>query len=156
MMLHDLLRQVSEILTPETGSFYGYLLHTSDDNGGFLRTRHCWWEKPVKDREIADLDRVLLCFEEIFKEEDSFYVIDFEDLREGEIIAVNELSPNHKTLVKLELYYDSDQDDWVECHIENSRQNGFGYVYLVDLKEKTHTVSGKSYQEYLEDGTVLG
>jgi len=42
MMLHDLLRQVSEILTPETGSFYGYLLHTSDDNGGFLRTRHCW------------------------------------------------------------------------------------------------------------------
>ena len=54
MTLYELIKRVSDIITPETGAFYNYVLYTSDDNGGFLRTRFCWWDKPVKDHELGD------------------------------------------------------------------------------------------------------
>lgn len=38
MTLYELIKQVSQILTPQTDDFYNYVLYTSDDNGGFLRT----------------------------------------------------------------------------------------------------------------------
>ena len=48
MQLYELIRKVSDILTPETDVFY------NDDNGGFLRTRYCWWDRCVKDRSLDD------------------------------------------------------------------------------------------------------
>ncbi|MGN0691926.1 MAG: hypothetical protein ACI4K7_06235, partial [Oscillospiraceae bacterium] len=56
MQLYELIQKVSDILTPETNAFYTYVLHTSDDDGGFLRTRYCWWDKCVKDRVLDDDD----------------------------------------------------------------------------------------------------
>ena len=35
MTLYELLKQISDIITPDDNSFYRYALHTSDDNGGF-------------------------------------------------------------------------------------------------------------------------
>ena len=153
MRLHDLLKQVSAILDPED-DVLNYFLHTFDDNGGFLRTRHCWWEEEVRNKEIPELSKVLVCFEEKFDGDGAFYIVEFEDIVEDETI-LDRMSPFHRTLVKCELFYGSDQDDWIECNIENSRQNGFGFAYLVDLKNRTYTVTGKSYQEYLADGTVM-
>lgn len=54
MTLHELLKVVPDFLTPDSGLLYDYLLYTSDDNGGFLRTRFCWWpERAVTDKELS-------------------------------------------------------------------------------------------------------
>lgn len=152
MKLHDLLKQVSDILDPDDGVF-DYFLHTFDDNGGFLRTRYCWLEQKVKDKEIPELSKVLICFEEEFDADGAFYCIDFDDINDETVL--DRMSQKHKTVVRCELFYDSDQDAWIECNVENSRENGFGFAYLVDLKNRTYTVTGKSCQEYLADGTVM-
>jgi len=34
MTLHELLKVVSDILTPDSGLLYDYMLYISDDNGG--------------------------------------------------------------------------------------------------------------------------
>lgn len=55
MTLYELLKQISNIITPENDVFYRYAIYTSDDNGGFLRTRYCWrLDKPVKDRNLGE------------------------------------------------------------------------------------------------------
>jgi len=123
MTLYKLIRQVSEILTPETNSLYEYLLHTSDDDGGFLRTRWCYWGKPVRDFTVHDMDKVLLCFKHPFHEGDAYYE------RDGEYI---------ETLVKMQLmYYPED----IEANIEWNRQLNYCFVYLIDLKHKTYTMT---------------
>ena len=73
MRLYELLEQVSDILTPQTHSLYEYLLHTSDDNG-FLRTRYCYWDEPVPDHSIPNLEQVLICFRWPYSEGDRLYV----------------------------------------------------------------------------------
>jgi hypothetical protein len=61
MTLHELLKVVSDILTPDSGLLYDYMLYISDDNGGFLRTRFCWWpEREVIDKELSGEKNVIL------------------------------------------------------------------------------------------------
>ncbi len=42
MTRYEFLHRISEILVPEKSEgFFQYLLHSSDDDGDFLRTRYC-------------------------------------------------------------------------------------------------------------------
>ena len=55
MTLYELLQKLSNIITPEDDAFYRYAIYTSDDNGGFLRTRYCWRkDKPIQDKELGN------------------------------------------------------------------------------------------------------
>lgn len=137
MQLHDLLKQVSDILDPD-GGVYDYFLHTFDDNGGFLRTRHQYWDQVVKDKEIPELSRVLICFYEAFDADGVFYRIDFNDVPDGTVF--DRLTPYHKTLVKCQLFYDSDDDDSIQSNLEFSIGNRFEHAYVVDLTNKTYSV----------------
>ncbi len=124
MRLYELLEQVSDILTPQTHSLYDYMIHTSDDNGGFLRTRYCYWEEPVPDRSVADLEKVLICFREPFAEGDSYY----KDRQYGD-------AWQKETLVKMQLFYSSDDD--MESAIEWSLLFPYPEICIVDLQSKT-------------------
>jgi hypothetical protein len=148
MRLHDLLRQVSDILAPGDVGFYNYLLHTSDNNGWFLRTRHQWWDEKVKDKEIPDLKRVLLCFADELDVGGAFYVVEWNDILEDESIldvlddgvtAAN-MSPACKTLVKFELYFDRDDDNYIQTTALLAYENGYKHAYVVDLINKTYSV----------------
>ena len=35
MTLYELLKEISDILTPNDNAFFDYAIYTSDDNGGF-------------------------------------------------------------------------------------------------------------------------
>ena len=121
MTFYELISQISEILTPETNSFYDYLLHSCDDNGGFLRTRWCRWEKALPDFEMEHQEKVLLCFKSLFREGDSYY--------QKDDYAVN-------TLVKLQLFYDNGN---IGSGIEWSRELGYCFACIIDLKNKSYT-----------------
>lgn len=149
MKLHDLLKQVSDILDPDGGVF-NYFLHTFDDNGGFLRTRHQWWEQEVEDKEIPDLRRVLLCFVDELDVDGAFYTIEWVDIVADESIldlntvdgesTMAHMSTACRTLVKLELYYDMDDDDYIQSTALSAYENGYKYAYVVDLTTKTYAV----------------
>ena len=113
MTLYELIARISAILTPETGSFYQYVLHSSDDNGGFLRTRFCLWDRPVPDREIPPLEGALVCFRKPF----------CEDYGEG------------TGRVQLQLFYQNQEDNGF--YASWSKDMGFGVPYLFDLREKS-------------------
>lgn len=127
MRLYELLESVSDVLTPQTHDLYDYMVHTFDDNGGFLRTRYCYWEKPVPDRTVADLKKVLICFREPFAEGDSYY----KDRQYGD-------AWQKETLVKMQLFYSSDDD--IDEAIEWSCLFPYPEAYIVDLKTKTFEV----------------
>lgn len=150
MKLHDLLKQASDIVDPDDGIF-DYFLHTFDDNGGFLRTRHCWWEQVVEDKEIPDLSRVLLCFAEKLDVDGAFYTIEWVDIVEDESIldlntvdgvsTMAHMSTACRTLVKSELYYDMDDDDYIQTTALSAYDQGWRYAYVVDLTNKTYAVN---------------
>ena len=129
MRLYELLEQVSDILTPQTHSLYDYMIHSFDNNGGFLRTRYCYWDRPVSDFRIADLCEVLICFRQAFREGDPYY----ETERYGEHLQFEQKN----TLVKMQLFYGSDDMDG---NIEWSRQMGYPSAYIIDLTDRTYKV----------------
>ena len=118
MTLYDLVRKISDIITPDSGAFYDYVLYTSDDNGGFLRTRYCWWETPVKNFNIRmDIRRVLVTSKSPIEEKD--------------------LLDKDETKVKMQLTYcdpDASADD-----AEWDTELGYCYIYIFDLENNTFT-----------------
>ena len=118
MTLYELIRRVSNIITPETDDFYHYILYTSDDNGGFLRTRYCWWDKPLVDRDLCgEYQKVLVaCQKEI-----SANLINKQDTR-----------------LKLQLHY-----DWLDMTMEDMEwdiEMGYCYIYLFDFVANEFTM----------------
>ncbi|WP_143064502.1 hypothetical protein [Pseudobutyrivibrio sp. C4] len=120
MTLYSLIKQISNIITADTDAFYKYVLYTSDDNGGFLRTRYCWWpDKPVADLELeSGYSKVLVT---------SKTKINPSDL-------LDESSPK----VKLQITY-SDENATLE-EAEWDAQLGYCYVYIFDLVHNTYTL----------------
>lgn len=122
MQLYELIKKVSDILTPETDVFYNYVLHTSDDNGGFLRTRYCWWDRCVKDRSLDDEYKKVLVT--------SVRPIDADTLAE--------LVRNKKSHLRLQFQYwcaDPTVDD-ADVDVEL----GYCYVYIFDLEQGNFTM----------------
>ena len=120
MTLYQLIKELSAILTPEDDAFYDYVLHTSDDNGGFLRTRYCWWEdRPVQDRELGD----------------GFETVLVTAKRPIDTAALHDRS---ETRVKLQITYSERQAD--EAEADWDAQLGYCYVYLFDLKKRMYSM----------------
>lgn len=123
MQLYDLIKKVSLIITPETDDFYNYVLFSSDDNGGFLRTRYCMCEKPLKDRTLrGDYKKVLVASEQI--------------------IDVGKLKCRNGTPVKLQFEYWNTNPTFDDAEFD--LQLGYCYVYLFDLE------AGKYRVEYFD------
>ena len=72
MDLYTLLHKISKIITPNTDYFYEYALHTFDDNYGFLRTRYCWLDNCLKNRNLRKFEyyRVFVSSETLIGEND--------------------------------------------------------------------------------------
>lgn len=115
MTLYEMIEQVSDILTPESKVFYDYVLHTSDDNG-FLRTRYCWLEQTLKNRNLSKkYNVVMVSMNEPFEEEK---------------ITNVKSSP-------LKMQIEAGEPTIVD--IELSKELGYPYIYVFDLESKTYT-----------------
>lgn len=125
MTLFELIKSVSEIITPEQNEYSNYVLYTSDDNGGFLRTRYCWWNKSFKDIKLQDEYKQVLvaCNKEI---------------------NVNDLVNKNDTKLKIQFHYDYLNASFKDA--EWDIQMGYCYIYLFNLNTKTYSME---YRECL-------
>ena len=60
MTLYDALAKANKELTPDSNLFFFYVLKSSDDNGGFLRTCYCEKQHTLKDKEIDDIGYIVV------------------------------------------------------------------------------------------------
>ncbi|MBO5034500.1 MAG: hypothetical protein J6C43_02685 [Oscillospiraceae bacterium] len=128
MTLHGLIRRISDILTPGTHSFYDYVLQTSDDDGGFLRTCFCFKHHALPDREIEDRTKAVVCFMEPFTES---YTDNGRD-----------------TCVKLQLSYGGCRGKNIPAFIRWSWGVGFRVAYVFDLEAGTYEVTDRREATY--------
>lgn len=68
MKLYELIDRVDDAFTPETHKLKEYILNTSDDNGGFLRTCFTRKRTPIKDHKIDELNGTIIGFDLEFDE----------------------------------------------------------------------------------------
>ena len=125
MTLYDLIKRVSLIITPESDAFYEYVLHTSDNNGGFLRTRYCWRDIPVDNIDLGGrhYNKVLVTMEAPFVEEN--------------------LCKCSETLVKMQ--FDFADTDATLNDADWDAELGYNYVYLFDLDNSTYQMIYKEF-----------
>ena len=122
MTLYDLLKRISQILTPEDDAFYRYALYTSDDNGGFLRTRYCRSAQPVADHAVGEgFSRVLVTAKTP--------------------LCRYDLRDRSEPRAKLQITYSVPSADLSDADWD--AQLGYCYVYLIDLQ------SGQFTEAYL-------
>ena len=121
MTLYELLQKLSNIITPEDDAFYRYAIYTSDDNGGFLRTRYCWRkDKPIQDKELGNGFETVL-------------------VTSKHKINTADMNNESNTLVKLQITYSMtnatlEDADW-------DIQLNYCYVYIFDLKKHDYTMT---------------
>lgn len=117
MTLYDLILNVSQIITPDTNAFYHYILYTSDDNGGFLRTRYCWSSLPIADRSFRyDYKKIMVTAKSPLTEE----------------VFVQTPETNAKIQFSYGIMNPSISDaEW-------DAQLGYRHVYIFDLIKKTY------------------
>ncbi len=120
MRLHELIKRLSDIITPKSGKFNEYVLHTSDDNADFLRTRECWSDETVPDKKIQDAYKGVI-------------VTAAEPLEVSGLVKTDDLvNPIHMQIS----YGDT------EARLENAIWDitmGYKYIYIFDLESNTYS-----------------
>lgn len=66
MTIYEVLEILNQHYTPNTHLFSDYVLITSDDNGGFLRTCFMKKSQPLKDYNLGDVKYVVVGFQDKF------------------------------------------------------------------------------------------
>ena len=136
MTLYQIIKKAAEILAPKNSdALFDYIIHSMDDDWGFLRTRYCYWEKTLTDRKYANNEEpriLLIAMEEPYRfdNECGFY----QPLDDFGILG---------TLIKMQLFYcDLSNDADFNSKAEWSAQLGYNYPVRINLTNGT--------AEYLE------
>lgn len=129
MTLYELLRKVSSILGKNNANeLFEYFIHSMDYNGGFLRSRYCYWDKTLSDFECSDnIKTVLVTLR---------YPFDFCNSTEYYEECTSANSPF--TLLKMQIFlYDLSNKERMEQEIMWSCCVGFAYPIKIDLINET-------------------
>lgn len=116
MTLYELIDKANEVPTPKSMDFYNYVIWTSDDNGGFLRTCYTKKSKPLPDKELPlKVHRVLVAFEKDFNK------------------SCLTLSSNGLTDTKLQFFYNITGIESLEATKKLSAEIGFPNFITIDV-----------------------
>ena len=128
MSIQEFLKKVAErYCEPRAEELYDYFLHAMDDDGGFLRTRWCYWDEGLKDFSVSDrIHTVLITAREAY---DLLHMKYYEC---GECPWENYLLTNLKIQI---FYYDESDPSARSEDIKWSETVGYGYPTLLELKE---------------------
>ncbi len=144
MTFLEALRITSEILAGENAEkLFDYILHSMDDDGGFLRTRWKRWEEVVlTNADYSDEPKIFLValrspFDlknntEYYKEETNTFNPQSEN-GEQETVTITE----QLTVLKMQIFYDDLSDE--KAFVSNSEWSaciGYPYPIKVDLERR--------------------
>lgn len=127
MTLYELLHKISNKLSEKhADAIFDYFIHAMDDNGGFLRTRWCYWDKELEDHMVPDdIKRVLLVLTTPF---------DFDKHNTFYETGIGPWGKDRLTVLKMQLFYtDMFDEEKVQSELEWCRQMDYEYPILVDL-----------------------
>ena len=125
LTLYKLLKEVSSILAKDNADkLFEYTIHSMDYNGGFLRSRYCYWEKTLTDFECGDdLKTILVTLR-----------VPFDFGNNVEYYEKSEFANSPFTLLKMQIFiYDLSNKKHLEQEILWSCAVGFSYPIKVDL-----------------------
>lgn len=136
MTRFEYLYRISEILAPKQAeAFYNYLLHSCDDDGGFLRTRYCYWEKPLLDDTNCNYQV-------------KFALVTLQRRYDFDNLPAFYTSDGGATTIKLQIHlgeYQDEDDFYLESEWASSV--GFSYPVKIDMEKGTYKISEFVYDK---------
>lgn len=134
MTRYAFLHRIAEILVPHRAEeFFDFLLHSSDDDGGFLRTRYCYWDKTLPDSAINyQVNCALVTLQRKY---------DFTNLSDF-------YTSNGGTAIKLQVHFGEYKDEY-EFYMESEWASsvGFSYPVKIDMEKGTYEISEFVYDK---------
>lgn len=128
MTRYELYREIACILSPKhSDELFDYIIHAMDDDGGFLRTRWCYWDTALPDRGLGDIKTVLVTLRSPFDLENDTGYYTHEDGYEEKL-----------TKLKMQLFYSDMSDEGVFIdNMEWSAQVSYCYPLKIDLERRS-------------------
>ena len=125
MTLYELLRKISSVLAKNNADkLFEYMIHSMDYNGGFLRSRYCYWDETLSDFNCGnDLKTILVTLRNPF----DFY-------NSTEFYEKSDCPDTLFTLLKMQIFiYDLSNKKRLEEEIMWSYEMGYKYPIKIDL-----------------------
>lgn len=142
----EMLHKTAEILTngKQTEALYDYMIHSMDDDGGFLRTRWVRWEEEkLVNREYSKEPKIFLVslrspFE--FENNTDYYETETQtcmtENENGELEKVT--ITNQLTKIKMQIFYtDMSNEDEFSDNVNWSGNVGYPYPIRIDFERGT-------------------
>lgn len=132
MTFYEYLRRLAEIIAPESsGALFDYIIHSMDNDGGFLRSRWCRWDDELIEikGDFGDIRTALVAVRdpELLDKPEEYYGEDFG----GQIT----------TRLKMQLfYYDHSDKGGFDDSAQWSADMGYPAALKVDMENGTYEV----------------
>ena len=132
MTSYEFYREIAFILSAKNGDrLFDYIIHSMDNDGGFLRTRWCYSDKTVRDGELTEIRTALVALG---------YPFDLENCAE----YYAQKGDVKETVLKMQLFYtDLSSPKSFERAMKWSACVGFGYPIKIDLVNKSYEILPK-------------
>lgn len=140
MKFYEVLHRTAEILAGENAEkLFDYIIHSMDDDGGFLRTRWKRSEKVLRDADYSDEPKIfLVALRSRFdlKRDTEYYKTNTFNAKseDDETITITELL----TVLKMQIFYVdlSDEEHFIN-EAEWSSCVGYPYPIRVNIEQGT-------------------
>ena len=124
MTRYELYKKVASILAKNNAdALFDYIIHAMDDNDGFLRTRYCYWEKTLPNRNCKNITTALVALKDPFDFENSTDYYEKEDDKWGLC-----------TKLKMQLFwYESFEEESFMSDVQWCAELDYTYPIKIDL-----------------------
>ena len=131
--MYDFYRRIAKILAKDNNdALFDYIVHAMDDDGGFLRSRWCYWE----DKTLEDYDQDGVINTALVTLQSPF---DFETSKE--YYRKDNVTGETITQLKMQLFLrDLSNEEIFTDEVNWSAGVGFSYPIKIDLVNETYEI----------------
>lgn len=131
-MRYDFYRKLARILARDNEEeLFQYIIHSMDDDGGFLRSRYCYWSKELPNPESGrEIKTALVALRSPFNFMSSTKYYEEAEVKDGT-----------STILKMQVFYfDLSKEESFIDETKWSAGVGFPYPIKVDMVNETFEI----------------
>lgn len=131
-MMHDFYRKLARILARDNEEeLFQYIIHSMDDDGGFLRSRYCYWSKELPNQKTGrEIKTALVALRSPFDFASSTEYYEEAKVKDGT-----------NTILKMQVFYfDLSKEESFVDEAKWSAGVGFPYPIKVDMINETFEI----------------